>query len=55
MCCVIEGLDVTLFMISISSDGMKAAAFGRKMDKIWTKEAAFGKKGQDWDFSAELS
>ena len=33
MCCAIKSLAVPLFMMKISSDGMKAAALGQK----WTK------------------
>ena len=43
MCCVIKGLAVPLFMIRISSGGMKAADFGKNRKK-WTKAAAFGQK-----------
>ena len=45
-------------MIKISSGGMKAAAFGQKMDEIWMKAAAFGQKMDEWTkfgFSAELA
>ena len=31
-----------LFMIRISSDGMKLTDFGKKMDKFWMKAAALG-------------
>ena len=56
MCCVIKGLAVPLFMIGISSGGMKVAALRQKMDEIWMKAAAFEqKKGLNLDFPVKLA
>ena len=44
MCCVIKGLAVPLFMINIYSGRKKAAALGKKMDKLWMKAVAFGQE-----------
>ena len=54
MCCVIRGLALPLFMISIFSDGIKVAAFGQKMDKIWMKAAAYEKMDKKLIFSAKI-
>ena len=44
MCRVIKGLAVPMFIMRISSGGVKAAAFGQKMYKNWIEAAALGQK-----------
>ena len=44
MCCVIKYLAVPLYVIRISSGGMKVVAYGQKLDEIWMKVVAYGQK-----------